>query len=314
MISIVVPIYNVEKYLEKCLDSILAQDYFDYEVLLINDGSKDNSEEICLRYASKHQNFSYYKKENGGLSDARNYALPFTKGEYICFIDSDDYIRKDYLSKLYEKAQEDNSDIVICDYYDKYEDKEILRKGKANINDNEIKDYLLSPPNAWNKLYKKELFINNNIEYAKGLYYEDLATTPLLLLNAKKISYVEEALYYYIQRSGSIMNQVEYNPKNDDIFEVLNIITNYYKKHHKYDEYKDEFEYIAITRLLHDYVLRIYKYPQAKDGINKAIEYMSINYPNFKNNKYYKRNNIKYKIVCNLIYNKNIGLLKLLLK
>ena len=314
MISIVVPIYNVDQYLEKCLDSILAQDYFDYEVLLINDGSNDNSEEICLRYKNDHPNFFYYKKENGGLSDARNYGIPYTKGEYICFIDSDDYIRKDYLSKLHAKAQEENSDIVICDYYDKYEDKEIIRKGKANLNDDELKDYLLSAPNAWNKLYKKELFKNNHIEYAKGLYYEDLATTPLLLLNAKKISYVDEALYYYVQRSGSIMNQVTYNSKNDDIFDVINRISEYYKNNNKYEEYKDEFEYITIKRLLHDYVLRIYKYPQGKEGINKAVKYISDNYSNFKNNKYYKNENIKYKIVCNLIYNKNIGLLKLLLK
>ena len=314
MISIIVPIYNVEEYLNRCLDSIVAQDYSDYEVLLIDDGSKDSSEDICLSYLEKYNNFYYYYKENGGLSDARNYGLNFAKGEYICFVDSDDYLREDYLSKLIDKAIQEKSDIVICDYYDKYDNHEVIRKGKVNKNNNIIKDYLLSPPNAWNKLYKKTLFTKNNIRYPKGLFYEDLATTPILLTKARKISYIDEALYYYVQRQGSIMNQTSYNKKNDDIFDVINIINEHYKKENIYEKYKEEFEYICITRLLHDYVLRIYRYPEGEEGINKAISYMKNNYPNYSKNKYYLKENLKYKMVCNLIYNKNINILKLLLK
>lgn len=314
MISIIVPVYNVEKYIKRCLESILAQDYFDYEVIIVNDGSDDDSENICKEFINEKYNFYYYKKTNGGLGDARNFGLEHAKGEYICFIDSDDYIRNDYLSKLYNKAKEEDSDIVVCDYYLAYEDKEIIESGKANINEDIKKDYLISAPNAWNKLYKRELFIKNNIRYPKDLYYEDLATTPLLLLNANKISYVNEALYYYVQRSGSIMNQEKYNIKNNDIFEVLNIINSYYKNHGKYELYKDEFEYIASSRLLHDYSLRVYKYPEGKKGINDVANYMCVNYPNFKENKYYNNNSLKYKIICDLIYNENIGLLKLILR
>lgn len=215
LISVVVPIYNVEKYLERCIDSIINQTYKNLEILLINDGSKDSSYEICKNVEKKDKRIKVYSKENGGLSDARNYGLERAKGEYICFIDSDDYINPKMIEKLYEQIKEKNSDIAIVHY-------NIVNDGEENnqeITDLKEDTYVYNSESAirqlfyedyyrdfaWNKLYKKSLF--KNIRYPFGKLMEDLGTTYLLFDNSEKISYSKLPLYYYVQREGSILNK-----------------------------------------------------------------------------------------------------------
>ena len=123
LISVIIPIYNTQKYLKKCIDSVESQSYNNIEIILVNDGSTDSSEKIIRPYLQKYENIKYYKKENGGLSDARNYGMPYATGEYIAFLDSDDYVESTMYEEMYEGAKKENADMVECDFIWEYPDK-----------------------------------------------------------------------------------------------------------------------------------------------------------------------------------------------
>lgn len=250
-VSIIVPIYNVEKYLKRCLDSIVNQTLKDIECLLINDGSPDKSQKIIDEYVHKYPNlFKSYTKTNGGLSDARNFALDYVSGEYIAFVDSDDWIEPFMYEKMYEEAISECADIVVCDFLMDWESTGVKKyvNGLCSESDDILKNFLISPPSAWNKLYKKDLFLKTDIRYPKSMWYEDLATTARLIPFCKKISYVNEAYVHYIQREGSIMSTV--NEKIFDIYKAIEMIEEYYKKNKIYKKYKKEIEYIYIENLV----------------------------------------------------------------
>ena len=307
-VSVIVPVYNVEKYIEKCLDSLVNQTLKEIEIIVVNDGSPDNSQKIIDKYAKKYKNIKSYIKENGGLSDARNYGLKKATGEYIAFIDSDDYIDREMLYKMYNHAIKEELDIVVCDTINVYEDgKEIYIKSNHNFSNNSIKNYIISPPMACSRLYNKKLFNRHN--FKKGIYYEDLELTPKLVKETKKIGYVNEGLYFYLQRSGSIMKQQEFNEKLLDIFKVLQ--SNYDEL---VKEYPEEIEYMYITHLLRTATLRFLEYENSNQYINQIVKEIKENFPNWKQNQYFKKSSTKLKIICILAYNKNNMLLKLIKK
>ena len=307
-VSVIVPVYNVEKYLDKCLKSLINQTLKDIEVIVVNDGSPDNSQKIIDKYVKKYENVKSYEKKNGGLSDTRNYGLQYVTGEYIAFIDSDDYIDNTMLEKMYNKAIKDDLDIVVCDSIEVYDDsKFILKKSNLNYSKNDVNNYIISPPMACCRLYKKYLF--DNVNFEKGIFYEDLNLTPSLVKYTDKVGFVDEGLYYYVQRNNSIMRQNVYNPKLLDIFYVL-------ENNEKilFDDYPEEIEYLYITHLLRSASLRFVDYDNAKELIDKVVEVMKSKFPHYSKNVYYKKSSIKLKIVCFLAYRKKIGLLKFLKK
>lgn len=199
LITIVVPIYNVEQFLERCIKSLVNQTYKNVEIMLVNDGSPDNSDKIMEKWAKKDNRIKCFYKENGGLSDARNYAIKRAQGKYICFIDSDDYIDKNYVKKLYNAIIENNAEIAWCNF-NNVNDEEIV--GKIIQNEDDLWSFEM--PSACNKLFLKDLFIKNNIEFPKGIWYEDLATTPRLFFKAKKSVWVNDELYNYFYNEDSI--------------------------------------------------------------------------------------------------------------
>jgi glycosyltransferase involved in cell wall biosynthesis len=304
-VSVIVPVYNVEEYLAKCLDSLVNQTLKDIEIIVVNDGSPDNSESIAKKYVQKYKNISYYKKPNGGLSDARNYGIAKSKGDYLAFIDSDDYIDKTMLEKLYKEAISKKLDIVVCDSINVYPDKEVLVKSNLHYTEDAVLSYLLAHPMACTRLYSKKLF--KDCKFKKGIYYEDLEFTPKLVNLTKKIGFVEEGLYYYVQRPGSIMKQKEFSEKLLDIFTVLDS-----NKKALGNNYPDEIEYMYITHLLRTATLRFLEYTSSKKYIDKIHDVIKENYPNWKNNKYYKMSSSKLKLICNLAYHKQIWLLKII--
>ena len=185
-VSVIVPIYNVEKYLPKCLDSLVNQTLEDIEIILVNDGSLDNSGKIANEYSKKHKDkIIYLEKENGGLSDARNYGIPYATGEYIAFLDSDDYIDIDAYKQMYEKAKKEDADFLECDFIWEYPNKKIIDKRIEYKNKQEMLAVVRVV--AWNKLIKKDLIINNNIRFPKGLRYEDIEFTYKLIIMCKEI-------------------------------------------------------------------------------------------------------------------------------
>lgn len=307
-VSVIVPVYNVEKYIKKCLDSLVNQTLNGVEIIVVNDGSPDNSQKIIDEYTKKYKNVKSYIKENGGLSDARNYGIKKATGEYISFVDSDDYIRNDMLEIMYNYAIKEDLDVVVCDSINVYDNgSEILIKSNNNYSDNDVRNYIISPPMACTRLFKKTIF--DKIQFKKNIYYEDLEMTPKVVNITDKIGFVSEGLYYYVQRDGSIMKQNAFNKKLLNIFDVL-------KSNKDLLEYKfpEEIEYMYITHLLRTASLRFLNYDNGKEYIYKIHNIMKEYFPKWKNNVYYKKSSFKLKLICILAYNKNILLLKLIKK
>ena len=211
LISVIVPIYNVEKYLNKCVDSIISQTYKNLEIILVDDGSSDNCPKICDKYADSDSRIKVVHKKNGGLSDARNAGLKIATGEYIFFIDSDDWIKPQTLLCMMETAQKYSADIVECNvmyYYDnkneeKYNDDQFaVYDNNASIMSAYIKDYNIKTV-VWNKLYKRTIINDTCFEFGK--YHEDEFFTYQILAKTNKLVHLDEYFYCYYQREGSIM-------------------------------------------------------------------------------------------------------------
>lgn len=209
--SIIIPVYNVEEYLDRCLKSILNQTYFNYEVIIVNDGSPDNSDNIIKSYEKEDKRFKGYKKVNGGLSDARNYGLKYATGDYLIFIDADDYIENNYLEKVND-VLERNKDIDVLKFKIKLVDEgENLIRMENGLNKEGVTSFeelvkleFLEP--AWSYVYKLSFWKENNFTYLKGMIHEDFGLTPEILMKANKIYYLNSYLYNYVQRNGSIMS------------------------------------------------------------------------------------------------------------
>ena len=284
-VSIIVPVYNVEKYIDKCLSSLVNQTLNDIEIIIVNDGSIDNSEQIILKYKEKYPSkIVYLKKENGGLSDARNFGMPYAKGDYIAFLDSDDYVELDTYEKLYNRAIQTDADMVECDFYWEYSDKKI-HDTSANYKD-ESDMYANARVVAWNKLYKKDLIINSGIKFPKGLRYEDLEFFYKILPQLKKIELINEPLIHYVQRDDSITYLQ--NEKTADIFAILDNIINYYKWINLYNEYNQELEYMYVRILFGSSFKRMLNIKDKEtrrkllmDSYFNAFE----NFPDWKSNK-----------------------------
>lgn len=222
IISIIVPVYKVEAYVEKCINSILNQTFNEFELILVDDGSPDSCPQICDEYAKKDHRIKVIHKQNGGLSDARNAGIEAAKGKYLGFVDSDDYIAADMYDSLYSIITENDCDMAICGAV-------IVTEGDEAVYEDSDEVYVLDNTealhqmicnrlftvNTWNKLYKRELF--QNIRFPKGLLYEDLATTYKLIAMSDRVVYSPMKKYAYLQRQGSIMNVTGYMVSTDKI-------------------------------------------------------------------------------------------------
>ena len=214
LVSIIVPVYNVAPFLKRCIDSIIAQTYTYYEVWLVDDGSTDESAGICDSYCCQDERVKVLHKKNGGLSSARNAALDKCNGDYILFVDSDDAISPNGLELLIETAVHEVSDVVISNRFIRFKTTcELLPSTLGRINNyynlDGLQEVLCHNTRweAWGSLFKKDLF--ELLRFPEGRLYEDLATTPIALYHASKITMIESPIYYYFQREGSIMHQKE---------------------------------------------------------------------------------------------------------
>lgn len=211
LVSIIVPVYNVEEYVERCIKSIMMQSHKNLEIILVDDGSTDESGAICDLYKEKDARIKVIHKKNGGLSDARNCGIRNSRGEYLAFVDSDDYIHSDYIEKMLETAVKSGSDIVLCSYRKIYSDGSHADCGVFSLSTDgkDVQNYLYNRKYgseifdiAWNKLYKKELF--SGIWYPVGRIHEDYGTTYRILYRAEKVVVIPDILYYYVIRKGSL--------------------------------------------------------------------------------------------------------------
>lgn len=311
-VSVIIPVYGVEKYIGKCLDSLVNQTLKDIEIIVVNDGTKDNSQKIIDKYAKKYKNIKALIKENGGQGSARNYGLEHATGEYIGYVDGDDYVEYDMYEKLYNKAKENDLDVVICgnynvseDYKNKTTDLEFTK-----FDDNFI-NALLGKKAVWNKIYKRNII--GKTTFRSKVWYEDFDFSIKVLTNAKKIDYVNEPLYDYLIREGSTMN----NSNVDRNLEIL-LAFDEIIKNKKYDKYREIIEFLAIDHIYISTIVRIINADvdknKKKEVIDKLINYMNNNFPNYEKNKYINSLSKNRKIIYNLIKNKKYKTIKLIFK
>lgn len=268
LISVIVPIYNVESYLPTCIKSILNQTYRNIEVILVDDGSTDSSGHICDSFASDDSRVSVIHKQNGGLSDARNVGIENSKGNFVSLIDSDDVVCDSFIQSLYEIYLVTGSDLICCElicFYD--EDEKKLQRYWKQINEKECtyKKYTskeiieqsfyqhISITGAPQKLYKKSLF--DDIKFPRGRYFEDLATTYLFFEKANSISVIDKKLYAYRMRTDSIMNRAFDANKLDCVWVTEKIVA-YYAESEMDGVFCAAFR---VNRLVYDQIPRSYK-------------------------------------------------------
>lgn len=224
LISVIVPIYNVEKYLARCVDSIVNQTYKNLEIILVDDDSPDHCPQMCDDYAEKDSRIKVVHKKNGGLSDARNAGMAVATGEYISFIDSDDYVSDDFFECLLDVMNKENSDIAECSVVKFYEDNRFDEfSDDLSVKTYDTQDAMSAliaenpfHQHVWNKLYKTELV--KDIPYAVGKLNEDEFWTYRVFGRANKVSKLNKTMYYYFQRNSSIMG-VGYNIRRLDALE-----------------------------------------------------------------------------------------------
>ena len=253
-VSVIVPIYNVEEYLARCLDSIAAQSFKDFEVVMVDDYSTDNSRKIAEEYCTKYDNFFLYNSAHKGVANARNTGVEKANGEYIAFVDSDDFVEPDYLKELYLTAVNNNADISTCNYAKYYQKNGryhviMLRKPfekvytnkkftRMNLNDIRVRSYL------WNKLWRRSLFTDNGIRF-NDIYFEDIAICPQLMHSANKVAVTGRCLYNYTQRSGSIMSSAMFEKITGYTY-TLALMRNFFERHGCYGDYKRIFWKLCI--------------------------------------------------------------------
>ena len=241
-ISVIIPVYNVEKYLEKCIKSVISQEYKNLEIILVNDGSTDKSGEICDNYKLIDDRIKVMHKKNGGLSDARNCGLDNARGEYIAFLDSDDWIDKKLYSSLYNIINKYDADIAICNFKKVYKENEELNNIHSEFiySNVEVLENILSKIGtqmivSWNKLYKREVL--KNMRFPVGKIHEDEFLTPMILYKANRIVYTEKELIYYRQRENSIMGS-GFTNRSIDILHALDIRSDFYLKNNLFSLYE----------------------------------------------------------------------------
>lgn len=314
-ISVIVPVYNVEKYIEKCLNSLVNQTLEEIEIIVVNDGSPDNSEKIINKFLKKYPSkIKYFVKENGGQGSARNFGLTKANGEYIGYVDSDDYVEIDMYEKMYKKAKEKNSDIVICGSYNV---NEITGERIEEIDKIYFEDYKINAffgrKAVWNKIYKKEIIEKNNLTFRSKVWYEDLDFTLNTIINAKKIDYVNEPFYDYLIREGSTMNNSNVD-RNLEIFLAFDEVI----KNKKLNKYKDIIEFLAVDHIYISTIVRVINAKadntKKKETINKLLSYMDSNFKDYKKNKYLYLLPRNRKVIFKLLNMKQYTLIKYIFK
>lgn len=281
LISVIVPVYKVEKYLEKCVKSIQNQTYTNLEILLINDGSPDNCGKICDKLAEEDPRIKVIHKTNGGLSSARNEGIKESHGKYICFVDSDDYIHEKYCEILYKALIETNSDISVVNYKETREENVPITNTSeifGNIADKKTTVYegieiikeILNRKTfkniPWNKLYKSEIIKNH--PFREGTNFEDIYFTFELLTDINKIVFTNEEYYYYIRRGDSIANTPSEKNLNDFLDAVL---YRFYEIKDKYPEVNN-YNYYALLDAIISISMKYNLIGRSIDTVNKKSE------------------------------------------
>lgn len=318
LVSVIVPVYKVEAYLDKCVRSILSQTYREMEVILVDDGSPDGCGRMCDEYAQKDSRVRVIHKKNGGLSDARNAGVKEAVGKYLLFVDSDDWIREDLIEKTVETAEQHSADIVQFDYYCVENGREEVRTcslpADRTLNLAEEKGLLLAPPASWTKLFNREFYMKTGCFFPEGLYFEDLGTTPLFFLAAERIVYLKEPLYYYLIRDNSIMTGKNYEKSCHDKIEIVNRILAYYKAKNAFDRFREELEYLVFLNAYFEPSKELALVKGDKKYLERYRSYTYGLFPDLMENKYVRQLGKKDSLHLQILNSRQYWMMRLLSK
>lgn len=274
-VSVIVPVYNTEKYLRDCLESLVNQTIDEIEIIVINDGSTDNSLQVIKSYKERYNNIILIDKKNEGQGKARNIALDICMGEYISFVDSDDYIDVHMLEDMYSKAKEWDLDIVVCNYTIVHADGKVVDSGimlnnSEILNEKEVVEKFLTTNIiggfSWNKIFKRKLFANHNIRYPEKMKYEDMPMVLECIINSNRIGFLNNNYYYYIQHDNSTTNVA--NVKYDwDYLRSIFMIKSLLAKYRLEKLFSQELTYYIVDSLIGRYN-KIF----LLKGVNKKIK------------------------------------------
>ena len=299
-ISVIVPIYKVEKYLHRCIDSVLAQTFTDFELILVDDGSPDNCGKICDEYAEKDERIHVIHKENGGLSSARNAGLDIATGDYIVFIDSDDYVENCLLQLVAEKLIQSPEALVSYGFYFENEVNNRQKEYKINLSEiislrtnrdhasficNELTDYQI-PWNAWSMIYNREIIENNNLRFAdnKEIFAEDLFFALCYFSLINNVITIKKPLYHYIERSDSIMGN-DINKFNTSRFEKLTKELKKFYVQNPYSTYMLEYFPLVYYKVISHAIQKDMELIPKEDGCQSRIIEQEI-----KDKNYFRKN------------------------
>ncbi|MBR1456804.1 MAG: glycosyltransferase [Oscillospiraceae bacterium] len=304
-LSIIVPIYNVEKYLAACLDSLLYPELDGYEIIAVNDGSTDASGEIAGQYAARYPSLiRTVTTPNGGLGQARNVGLELASGEYVMFVDSDDTLRDRAVTEILSLL-DGSFDILIFDFLTVNEDGKVFaherccgREGDFSFA--EYPELLFDAPNACNKVWRRSLFSENGIRFPAGLWFEDLATSPRLYLHAERFRYVPEAWYRYLQRGGSITNSRS-PERNREMITVIDMVTDYYREAGQFERYRPQLAYMACRHELLFSTTRVNLAAPDSPVQDLLLADFLARFPDFRENPYMRQMPKQHRLLVELI-------------
>ncbi|PLY08728.1 MAG: hypothetical protein C0626_12840 [Arcobacter sp.] len=292
-ISVIVPVYNVENYLKECIDSIIAQSFKDIEIILINDGSTDNSFNILKEYEKKDSRIIIINQDNKGQGAARNIGIDYSTSKYLSFIDSDDFIEDTMLEELYSIAEKNNSDIVKCRYKRIKEDGTQTSQYSKIITSTFDTTYFKSILSlkytsvVWDSIYKKELFSKNNLKF-HDMYYEDIAFIFKLYFFAESVTFSNNVLYNWRIREGSITRSID-NKQIDDIFSIFDITFDFLNEYNCYKQYKKEFIIRCFKRI--NLLVKRTKEFSNKSSLPKYYKYI---HNKIKTSPYLQKENLEF--------------------
>lgn len=295
-VTVVVAVYNIEKYIEKCIRSVIAQTWKNIEILLIDDGSTDSSGNICDSYAKTDDRIRVIHKVNGGISDVRNVGLEKATGSYLMYVDGDDYIAPNYVEKAVKCAEHYKAEVVIFDYQEIEEAtgrRECWKMDAPRETKLTIEEYpalLIMTPSPCNKIYRISLWRRCGLRYPVGRVYEDLTITPQLLLNAESIVYMDsEPLYYYILHEGSIMRSQNFKKSLDHRKAAIENLMTYFKEKNVFDRYTSELEYLSFEQAYFVPTKEVIYYDSKSEYLEKFRQYVFGIFPKADKNPYVRR-------------------------
>lgn len=309
-VSIIVPVYNSEKYLKKCLNSLVNQTLKDIEIIIIDDGSTDNSKKIINSF--KDSRINYFYQTNKGQANARNNGLKKVNGKYVMFIDSDDYVDINMCNELFSLANSHDYDIVVTDYYIESKNNTVdYVKILDNNNSKEIthREYMFSDNGPCNKIYKAKFLLDNKFKFPEGIIFEDYASIPTLSIYKPRCYYLNSAFLHYVHHNNSTMRTDEYKEKYENLFEATNILYNKMKD----SDCIQELEYLITYHFLYLGSLNFYKY-EKYNQLDKISDFMKEKFPKYRKNKYYNKFSFKEKNLMFLFYKKKYNIIKLVQK